>query len=217
MRPLPKHGFFVIVPHEFHSMGSPPSSWYLDALLKYLDVSDYYVGLLTAAQWHGATHLPIQETQVVVPKQLRPIQAGRECIKFFTKSDAANTPVEIKSNEAATVRVSTPEATAADLVRYMSAAGGFNATVTALSELWQQFTAKELRGAIEKEGDVATGQRLGYLLESLGAAKAAKPLRNWLAHVHPRMRLLDPQASTENAFKNAYWSLWINSKVEPST
>src|SRR5262245_16354228 len=80
VRPLPRDDFFVVVPHEHHSMGAPPSSWYLDGLMKHLHIPFYYVGLLTAAQWHGASHFAVQETQVVVPRQLRPIQVGREHI-----------------------------------------------------------------------------------------------------------------------------------------
>ena len=217
VRPMPKHGFFVIVPHEFHSMGSPPISWYLDALLRHLDLPCYYVGLLTAAQWHGATHVPVQETQVVVPRQLRPMRAGRERIRFFTKSDAAATAVETQSNEAAAVRVSTPEATAADLVRYMQAVGGLNAAATALAELGPRLGAAKLRAVLEREGDPAAAQRLGHILESVGAGRAATSLGGWLARVHPRVRPLDPRAPAENVPRDARWNLWVNAKVEPAT
>src|SRR5215471_9797389 len=51
----PRHGFYVAVPPQFQSWQAPPPSWYIDALMQHEERS-YYVGLLKAAELHGATH-----------------------------------------------------------------------------------------------------------------------------------------------------------------
>jgi hypothetical protein len=61
----PRRGFYVIVPPQFMSWGAPPPSWYIDALM-YHEGRPYYVGLLKAAELHGATHQAMMEFQVVL-------------------------------------------------------------------------------------------------------------------------------------------------------
>ncbi len=216
IRPLPRHDFFVIVPHEHHSLGAPPSSWYLDSLMRYLGLPAYYVGLLTAAQWHGASHFAVQETQVIVPRQMRPIQVGREKIRFFTKTDAAHTPVETQTRENGPIRVSTPEATAADLVRYLDAAGGLNLAVTVLAELKKKLKPGALQATVAKGSNAATAQRLGYLLERVAGTRLTAPLARWLARQHPRTLPLDAAASVKSAALDQRWRLWVNANIEPS-
>ncbi len=214
VRPLPRHPFFVIVPHEHHSMGAPPLAWYLDSLMRFLGVPEYYVGLLTAAQWHGASHFAVQETQVVVPRQLRPIKVGRERIRFVTKLAACRTPVDVRNSESGSVRVSTPEATAVDLVRYPDVSGGFNMIAAALTELAPRLRPQALRRAAVQEEDVATVQRLGWLLDHVGAKHRTAPLARWITQQQPRTRRLDPRAPAERASLDKRWRLWLNTKVE---
>ncbi len=216
VRPLPRHPFFVIVPHEHHSMGAPPLDWYLDPLMRFLGVPNYYVGLLTAAQWHGASHFAVQETQVVVSRQLRPIRVGRERVCFITKMAAGRTPVELRNSESGAVRVSTPEATAVDLVRYPDVSGGFNMIAAALTELTPRLRPRELLQAAVQEDDVATSQRLGWLLDHVGAKHRTAPLARWIAQQRPRTRSLDPRASVGRAPLDKRWRLWLNTKVEAS-
>jgi transcriptional regulator with AbiEi antitoxin domain of type IV toxin-antitoxin system len=216
VRPLPRHDFFVIVPHEYHSLGAPPSSWYLDSLMRYLGLPAYYVGLLTAAQWQGASHFAVQETQVIVPKQMRPIQVGREKIRFFMKADAANTPVETRTLEYGPIRVSTPEATAVDLVRYIDAAGGLNFVATVLADLKKDLKPGVLKVTVAKGSNVATAQRLGCILERVADTRLTAPLARWLARQHPRTLRLDAGASVKGAALNERWRLWVNADIEPS-
>lgn len=213
VRPLPRHDFFVIVPHEHQTLGAPPLDWYLDALMRFLGVPDYYVALLTAAQWHGASHFAVQETQVMVRRQLRPIRIGRERIRFFTKAAAAGTPVETRTLESGVVRVSTPEATAADLVVYADAAGGLNLVATVLAELAPRLRGGALPAAVRSAG-TAAAQRLGYLLEQTDGERLTAPLARWLGARRPRVRPLDPRAPVKGAPVNGRWRLWVNATAE---
>ena len=59
-----RQGFYVVVPPQFLSWGAPPPSWYIDDLMRY-EGRPYYVGLLRAAELHGASHQAVMEFQVV--------------------------------------------------------------------------------------------------------------------------------------------------------
>jgi predicted transcriptional regulator of viral defense system len=213
VRPIPKKDFFVIVPPEYHSMGAPPSTWYLDALFKHLGLP-YYVGLITAAQWHGATHFPSQETQVVTTRQLRPIVVGRESIRFFTKRTAATSPVESRRFEQAELKISTPEATAVDLIHYSSVAGGMNNVTAALAELKPRLNAKALIAVLRNEGRPVFAQRLGVVFEFLSAPSLAEPMRDWLKTKRVHRHLLDPKADANQGRWNDGWRIRENTPIE---
>ena len=74
----PKHDFFVIVPVEHQIRGSIPSLWFIDAYMNSIE-SSYYIGLLSAAALHGAAHQQPQVLQVMVQKQLAPVNKKGEC------------------------------------------------------------------------------------------------------------------------------------------
>src|SRR5690606_31555542 len=130
----PRRGFFVIVPLEHRAAGAPPPSWYIDDLLRHAGVGGY-VGPISAAALHGAAHHAPQVYQVVVDRQLRPITVGRSRLHFVFKRDLSGVPVVRRKTETGDMPVSTPEATALDLVRYVDVAGGVDAVATLISDL----------------------------------------------------------------------------------
>src|SRR5712691_7114640 len=82
----PRRGFYVVVPPQYLSWGAPPPSWYIDDLMCH-EGHPYYVGLLKAAELHGATHQAVMEFQVVTDKRIPKIRAGRSLISFFYRKD----------------------------------------------------------------------------------------------------------------------------------
>lgn len=52
----PLRGFYAIVPDEYVLRGAVPQSFYLDDMMHHLG-RQYYVALLSAASYHGASHL----------------------------------------------------------------------------------------------------------------------------------------------------------------
>src|SRR3984957_14724727 len=80
----PRRGFYVVVPEEYKHSGAPPPAWFIDALMKDWQ-SEYYGGLLSAAEIHGAAHQRPQEFQVVADKVHRVIDIPRYRIRFFKK------------------------------------------------------------------------------------------------------------------------------------
>ena len=82
----PRQGFYVAVPPQFLSWEAPPPSWYIDDLMRH-EGRPYYVGLLKAAELHGATHHAVMEFQVITDKQLPKIRAGRSHIVFYFRKE----------------------------------------------------------------------------------------------------------------------------------
>ncbi len=211
----PRRGFFVIVPLEYKSAGAPPASWFIDAMMRFQELP-YYVGLLSAAALHGAAAQQPQEFQVITNRQLRPAPAGRGRMRFFMKKNLERTPVAALKTETGSMRVSTPEATAVDLVRYVEHAGGWNNVAEVLTDLAEKIDPDLLEGAARADDDVAAVQRLGYLLEQAGAGDRARPLLNWVESERPRTVPLRPDRPAANAMRDRRWRLLVNEQIEVS-
>ena len=164
----PRRGFYVVVPPQYASWGTPPLAWYIDALMQH-EGQAYYVGLLKAAELHGATHQAVMEFQVVSAKRLPRIRAGRNLIVFYFRKDmeAVMAGIENHKTDTGTMRVSSAALTALDLLRYPQASGGIDNVATVLSDLGQKIDPEQL-AALSTRVERPVLQRLGYLLEHLG-------------------------------------------------
>jgi predicted transcriptional regulator of viral defense system len=210
---MPRRGFFVIVPLEYSAAGAPPASWFVDDLMTF-EQAGYYLGLLSAAAVHGAGHEQPQEVQVVTDHQLRPATAGRNRLRFFLKRDVARTPTEAQRTETGTLRVSTPEATAFDLVRYAANLGGLSAVASVLSELAERLDPNRLAEAAALGVQLSVVQRAGYLLDRVGANDKTGPLADWLAAQRPRRALLRAGPGPRRGRADARWAVLENEAVE---
>ncbi len=172
----PRQGFYVVVPPQYASWGAPPPAWYIDALMR-REGQAYYVGLLKAAELHGATHQAVMEFQVVTAKRLPRIRAGRNLIVFYFRKDmeAVTAGIEDRKTDTGTMKFSSSALTALDLLRYPQASGGIDNVATVLSDLGQKIDPEQLAvlsGAVERP----VVQRLGYLLEHLGYDALTGPM-----------------------------------------
>jgi predicted transcriptional regulator of viral defense system len=211
---VPRRGFYVIVPLEYRQAGAPPPFWFIDDLMKFHDCP-YYVGLLSAAAIHGAAHQQPQEVQVVAPIQLRPLTVGRARIRFFTKQQMKHTPTQEAKTETGSMQISTPEATALDLVRYMESAGHLNHVATVLSELVGRLHADKLVAAAKREPELAHVQRLGYLLDQVGVdASLSTQLAEWIAKKKPNSTALRADRPATRQPTDRKWKVRVNEKIE---
>jgi predicted transcriptional regulator of viral defense system len=171
-----RQGFYVVVPPQFLSWGAPPPSWYIDDLMRY-EARPYYVGLLTAAALHGASHQAVMEFQVVTDKRLPELVVGRSRIAFHYRKDMAAIAAGIgeRTTDTGRMKLSSAELTALDLLRYPRAAGGIDHIATVLADLGGKIESKKLaRLSLAFERPVV--QRLGHLLERLGHGNRAEPM-----------------------------------------
>lgn len=163
----PRQGFYVVVPPQFASWGAPPPSWYVDALMRKED-QPYYVGLLKAAELHGAAHQAVMEFQVVTAKRMARIRAGRTLIVFYYRKDMAAVAdgIEDIKTETGRMKISSPSLTALDLLRYPKATAGIDNSATVLADLAAKIDGDQL-AFLSLHFEKPVVQRLGYLLDSL--------------------------------------------------
>jgi predicted transcriptional regulator of viral defense system len=112
------------------------------------------------------------------------------------------------------MRVSTPEATALDLVRYARSIGGLGAVTTVLGELAERIEPARLVSAAKADGELSVVQRTGYLLDHVGSKKKkTDALSRWLAERRPRAALLRAGGPREGS-TDARWSIVANEAIE---
>ena len=207
----PARGFYVIVPPEYRSLGCLPADQFIPALMEQLGLP-YYAGLLSAAQYHGAAHHRPQVFQVLVEKPRRPIHCGKVQVAFITRKHLCKVPVQSFNTPRGTLRVSTPEATALDLVGYQHRAGGLDQVATILSELAERLDPDRLVAAAQS-APVPWAQRLGHLFEQVGAAGVAAPLKRYVADTARHAVPLLPGAPDADGPHDCDWKLIVNAAV----
>lgn len=147
----PYRGFHVIVPPEYSAIGCLPAERFIADLMEHLGES-YYVGLLTAASYYGATHHAPQEFQVVVKKPRPDLEAGKVRITFIARKNMGGMEVSEIKTASGMIRVSPPELTAFDLVGYSQRSGGLDHVATVLAELAECLNSGKLRDIAAKAG-----------------------------------------------------------------
>lgn len=208
-----KDYFYVIVPTEYRNVGSPPAPWFVHDLMAAM-AKPYYVGLLTAASLHGASHQQPQEYQIVTDTSVRPLQVARQRLHFLTSAYIKRTPVKAMKTPTGQMLVSTVEATAVDLVRFHKVAGYLGNVATVIAELAEQIQPDALLKAAAAVGEIAMVQRLGYLLDLAGAAEKTEPLAQWLRRQDWKPRPLVPSRSVVGVPRNSRWKIFENEKIE---
>ena len=110
--------------------------------------------------------------------------------------------------------ISTPEATALDLVGYPHRAGGLNQVATVLGELAERLDGDALV-AVADTAPPAWSQRLGYLLERVGAPDKAAPLKTWAQEHVRKSAVLLAGAKGTSGERDKAWKVVVNATVEP--
>ena len=195
----PVRGFHVILPPEYKKLGCLPADQFIPALMQELK-APYYVGLLSAAQYHGAAHHRPQEFQVLVSKARRPIICGSVRVAFFVRKRG-------------TGLVSTIAATSFDLVGYAHHAGGLDQVATVLAELAERLKPDQL-AALASTVPLPWAQRLGYLLERIGAGDKTDALKKYVRETAKDATPLLPGASVDGMAVDKNWRLILNTEVE---
>jgi predicted transcriptional regulator of viral defense system len=210
----PRRGFYVLVPGEYREAGCPPASWFIDDLMLF-SKQPYYVGLLSAAAIHGAAHQQPMVFQVVTNRPTRPARAGRVRIGFHMSRKVESVPVVKVQTETGSMRVSTPEATAFDLVRFAPVAGHLSNVATVLAEFAEKLDPAAL-AKLARAYAAPDAQRLGYLLEHLGKPELAESLMASLEIRRHRSVLLAPGQAHDmgQASPDPRWRVIPNVTIE---
>ena len=172
----PRQGFYVIVPPNYAHWGAPPPTWYINAFMKN-EGQPYYVGLLKAGEHYGATHQAVMAFQVVTSKRFSEIRAGRSRIAFYYCKDLEplEEGIEECRADAGTMKISSPELTALDILRYPQASGGIDNVATVLRDMGERINRDKL-AFLSRAMKKPVVQRLGHLLERFGLAALTGPM-----------------------------------------
>lgn len=222
----PRRGFYLILRPEDRIAGAPdPVSW-IDPLMQYLG-ADYRISLLRAAAFHGASHQAAMVFQVIVPKQIRPIEIGRHRIQFiyqapdvFEKVNKADWLTQMKS-DTGFAKVAGIELTLLDTIRYFHKAAGMNGAAQIIHDLGTKARPGKLAKAAANYENTAV-RRLGYLFDHFAYDHQAKVLISFVGKAKS-MKLLNPSIKPwfdeldEPQEKNIKWKLIINDTLEIDT
>lgn len=209
----PHRSFHLVLPPEYRRLGCLPGDQFVPQLMEHLGLH-YYAALLTAGRYHGAAHQQPQVFQVVVAKNRPPIACGEVRVAFVARRNVADVPTTRINTPRGQIAVSTPEATAFDLVGYAQHAGGIDNVATVLAELAEKLDA-EVLVSLASLSPVPWSQRLGYLLELIGASAKTEPLARYVAGAVNETTALVPSSPAAGATHDSRWRLLVNVQVEP--
>ena len=162
------------------------------------------------------------EFQIFTDKQLPKIGAGRSWITFHFRKEIEDVRAGIvdRKTNTGTMKVSSPELTALDLLRYARIAGGIGAIATIIADLADCLDSSKL-ALLAPHFERAPLQRLGYLLDWLGHGDRAQALHDYLAEegvmpwvdLEPR-RSKNYQTEVSPIERNERWHIVIRRRPE---
>jgi predicted transcriptional regulator of viral defense system len=211
-----RNGFGIITAQ---TSGSLHPSYFLDAMMKYLDIK-YYVGLLNAAAYKGASHQAVMNFTVVTDKLLKPIKLKTLTIDFITKSHFEEiTDIEKVAGIGGYYFISSPELTAIDIVRFPKKSGHLNNVATVLQDLSESINREKFKKICEKiSTPTAALQRLGYILDRILKNKQLSTCVVDELSKRKTQRVLLSLANKKTKRQKSVdqkWNLIINTQVEP--
>lgn len=218
----PAKNFYVIVPPEHKALGSIPADELVALLMKYKKLN-YYACLLTAAQYHGASHQRAMVFQVMTSKQLQPLKFGSVKIDFVYKKSLKDLPVQDFKTAYEMIKVSSPELTAMDLLQYPERSLGLSNIATIFYELIEAINPVKLMELIKSSGEISWVQRMGYILEQIDTwddkaakrkAQVIKKLESYVKKHNPSYITLYSSIHGNACPRNSKWRIIENSSIE---
>ena len=207
------HALYMIISPQFSHLGSLPPQWIIGPYMGHLR-QDYYVGLLTAASLYGATQQQPMRFQVITNKVTRRINLPRGGIDFHVSTNMGKAKTQELNAYTGSFKISTREQTIVDLVRFYKVSGHLSNVASVIKELAKDVSAVELEKVIKQEKNIASLQRLGYILSLLKFPKLAKAVEEELAKRKTQYICLYPNLKSKAGKKINRWKLIINDSLE---
>lgn len=150
---------------------------------------DYYVGFLSAAAIHGASHQSPMVNQIATPALLRNRYIGRSRVQFIRRAQTAQSATQRHLVPTGRINVSTPEVTVLDLVESPLLGAGISNVATVIGDLIVDPILETERLAIDARSyPITVAQRAGHLLdfmcEELDVTLDIGPLRRLVSKRH---------------------------------
>jgi len=209
-------GAWVPVPPQYRRNGAPPVDHFIDPLMQFLGHL-YYVGFLSAAQIHGASHQAPMVFQVVTDGVLRARSIGSHRVAFVQRSNVARRATIRRIVPTGRINVSTPEVTVLDLVEAPQFGAGLSNVATVIAELLDTGQLDPIGLAEQAAGyPTAVAQRTGHLVEQMGIEASApidlQPLHDLVENAQTVDLYPGAEQSGE---RNERWNVVANIAIEP--
>jgi predicted transcriptional regulator of viral defense system len=202
--------------------GTLHPSYFIDAMMKHLETR-YYVGLLNAAAYRGASHQAVMNYTIVAEKITKPVLLEGLTIEFVTKNNFDEIEeLDWVAGHGGYYFISTSELTVLDLIRFQKKSGHLNNIATIYDDLFDVVDLKKLEAICSKSCTSTTDlQRLGYILDQvLNRSEAAEFVYRALKKRRFKRTLLsiftNRQQDVNSKFPvNEKWRICENDVVEP--
>jgi len=210
-----RKGFYLIITPRYSSAKKLPIQLYCEKLFKHLD-RKYYVGLFSAAKFHGASHQQVQRDYLITEQpKFNDISKNTIDIRFFTTTNWSGKNIQQKKSDAGIFKISSPALTIVDLIHHQTKLGGINRMLATIEELTEELTDSDLTDLLSWYPNKSTLQRFGFLLEELGMKEefqemiySALNAKNFFPV------LLTPKSNEKPGAVDNRWKVDVNVKLE---
>jgi predicted transcriptional regulator of viral defense system len=209
-------GFYAVVLPEYGMSSDVPPVEYIGQLMAYVK-ANYYIALLSAASYQGASHQSPQVFQVITSRQFRSKVESGSRLEFAYKRVMSEDGIEQKAARSGLVNVSSPLLTALDLVTYQHKSGGISNVASVLSELAESIELRQDAESLIRGEPCSSVQRLGHILGNvLGERELADSLFEVCAKAGLHFGRVDlmPRSGEKQTGVDEKWKVSINYDVE---
>lgn len=210
-----RKGFYLIIPPRYSKQAKLPIELYSENLFKSID-RPYYIGLYSAAKFHGASHQQIQRDYIITSTpSLLDIDKGATNLRFFTISKWPKKNITTKKSDAGYFKISDPVLTAVDLIYHQTKLGGINRMLSVLEELIEEIKVSDLKDLLTWYPHKSALQRFGFLLEELQADEILTSiLFEYIDSNKFYPVLLTPKSNQKPGAVDNKWKVDVNIKLE---
>lgn len=208
---LPTSGLWIPVPLEYRAWGAPPGIEIIDHMMSFLE-TDYYIGWLTAAALHGASHQAPQIFQVATSRRVADRTVGRTTFDFVVRRDAGREDVQSRVTRTGRVRVAELPLTMCNVATDIVMSGGMSNVATVLIELSEshEFSVTDLLDEARRH-PAAVIRRIGWVLDAFGSLEqdVLEQLRDAAQGGPASPSRLNPLKSAAGTVDSS-WNVYVN-------
>lgn len=160
-------GFYLVLTPPFRKKGVLDVSMFLDQYMAHLK-RPYYLSLLSAAAFHGATH---QQVQTAFVTTVFPPMRASECnglsVDYLCINSIPSALLEQRKTPVGYLKISKPLLTAYDLIKYEKRIGGLTRATEVIYELEDALLEDYSWEILNEFASISSLQRLGYIWEHI--------------------------------------------------
>lgn len=200
-------GFYAVYSPSEKDSGKIPPADFINRLMTHKNIK-YYTGLLSAAAFYGSAHFRPLVYQVIVNKQIHTPKKFLEGINFHRKKHFPENCIISQKGNYGYINYSSPALTAYDLIKYENEGGTISNIFLVISGMLPQIKISDIKNLLKNDLEIACIQRLGFILEKLGAEKLTNPLLKYSKNAAAYIPLSRLGNKTGN--KNSKWKIIEN-------